>query len=119
MENRSIANPQNGARDSCLSSSRRTAPPQKFHCRASDTSQPRAGFGTFARLHIRFQTWRSNQAIAVMRLTFASFSGGIMLSRRFVISALALLIPVAASAATRCEQIEASLGASLADVHCF
>jgi hypothetical protein len=55
MENRSIANSHIGARDSCLSSSRRTMPPQKFHRRASDTSQSRAGFGTFARLHVRFE----------------------------------------------------------------
>jgi hypothetical protein len=42
-----------------------------------------------------------------------------MLLRHFAISALALLIPMSASAATRCEQIEASLGASIADPVCF
>ncbi len=42
-----------------------------------------------------------------------------MLSRHFAISALALLIPISANAATRCEQIQERIGASLADVLCF
>jgi hypothetical protein len=42
-----------------------------------------------------------------------------MLSRYFAVSALALLTPFYASAATRCEQIQSKIGAGVADVLCF
>jgi hypothetical protein len=48
----------------------------------------------------------------------APFLGGTMLSRNLSIAALALLIPVSAGAATRCERILKHIGGDLADVSC-